>query len=183
MANRSLKGTSVADLVKTLRIYRRTHPIEGLSPAAEALLEQRILVNGWYPLEAFLELLDFTYRELLGSNEKATFELGLRGGERILSGPHKGFIQKGDPAASVMAMRHTWRVYFDFGELTGELVDEHTVEFTVKGYPDVTAPHAIVTAAWGAAAAKLAGAQETECEFIERPWEGGECLRYRVRWS
>lgn len=181
--NRSIKGASVGDLVKTLRIYRRSHSVEGLSRAAKALLDQRIIINGWYPIEAFLELLDFTYHHLLDSKEEAAFEMGVRGGEAILAGPHRGFIQQGDPTASVMAMRHTWRAYFNFGELTAELLDGPAVQFTVTGYPDVTEPHGIMIAAWDVAAARIAGARGAGCQMLERPWDGGECLRYRVDWA
>ena len=59
-SGRHTKGTNLVDLVKFLRKYRQTSPLPYLSPAAEELLETRIMVSNWYPFEAFLELLKIT---------------------------------------------------------------------------------------------------------------------------
>ncbi|MFW5875475.1 MAG: hypothetical protein ACOCXM_01935 [Myxococcota bacterium] len=180
---RRAKGTALIQLVKLLRAHRRKHPLRGLSPEAENLVEQHILPNEWYPLGPLREMMEFVHRDLLGSNEEATLQAGVTGGKVLLTGPHKGFIQPGDPAASVFAMRHIWRAYYDFGELTGEMIEgESAVRFTLREYPDVTASHALMIAGWGVAAALVAGAADAGAEILARPWEGDPELVYRVYW-
>ncbi|MFW6049982.1 MAG: hypothetical protein ACODAU_02340 [Myxococcota bacterium] len=180
---RRARGTALIQLVKLLRGQRKKGPLRGLSPQAKALLDEHILPNEWYPLEPFREMMDFLHRELCGSSEEATLQAGEAGGKVLLTGPHKAFIQPGDPAASVFAMRHIWRAYYDFGELSGEMIDGPAVRFTLKGYPDITVAHGLMIAGWGVAAALVAGAADAGAEILERPWDGDLQLVYRVFWS
>lgn len=179
---RRAKGTALIQLVKLLRAHRRKHPLPGLSPEAEEFLDQHLLPNEWYPLEPFREMMDVVHRELLGSNEEATVQAGVAGGKVLLTGPHKAFVRPGDPAASVFAMRHIWRAYYDFGEHTGEMVEGSAVRFTLNEYPDVTAAHALMIAGWTVAAALVAGAADAGAEILARPWKGDPELVYRVHW-
>lgn len=180
---RHAKGTGVIEVVRTLRAHRRQGVLKDLSPAAEQLLDTHILPNEWYSFAAFRELLDFMYEHLLGSSEEAALQAGITGGRTLLKGPHKGFVTPGDPAATVYAMRHTWRVYFDFGSLEAEIVEGPAVRFTVSGYPDVSIMHGMTIAGWAVAAAQLAGSRNAGCEMLERPWQGDAQLVYRVYWS
>jgi len=179
-ADRFSKGVAIADLVKVLKIYRRKCPLNGLSPAAEALLDEHILLTKWYSHESFLELLDTAYRVLLDSDEENALQMGINGGQVILQGIHSAFVQQGDPLGSVMALRHIWPTYYDFGGLTAELIDGQKVQFTVVDYPDITIPHAMVTVGWGIAAARLGGAFGARHEILERPWQGAPALKYRI---
>jgi hypothetical protein len=180
---RNTKGTGLVELVKVLRIHRHQQPLEGLGARGRALVDERILPNEWYPLEGFLDLLDFAYTQLLGRDDQATLQMGVAGGRVLLQGPHRAFIKPGDPSASVHAMRHTWPAYYDFGSLSAEPEGDSTVRFELTGYPDVPAPHAMMIAGWPIAAAQLSGAADARCEMLERPWRGGGPLAYRVVWS
>jgi hypothetical protein len=182
-SGRRAKGAGIVELVKVLRAYRRAHPIEGLGKSAEHLLDERIMTNEWYSLDAFLELLAYAYRHLLGSSEEAALQMGAAGGRALLQGPHKAFVKAGDPTGSVVALRHSWLTYYDFGNLAAELVDDRTVEFVVTGYPDVPVPHGMMIAGWAVAAAELAGARDVRCDILERPWIGDERQVHRVSWA
>jgi hypothetical protein len=178
---RHVKGTSVVDLVKALRKYRQTGPLPDLSPEAKGLLETRILSSAWYPLEPFLELLKITDELFLKGNEQAAVEMGALGGINHLQNVHKAIVLSGDPKSSVMAMRHVWRAHDDFGDLTVEIENDHAVVFALKGYEDIKMVHAMMTAGWGVAAARVAGSEKASVEAIERPWKGASQFRYRIR--
>jgi hypothetical protein len=177
---------NLTELVKVLRIHRRQKPLPRLSAAAEDLLATRILASEWYAHEPFLELLRCTDEVILGRSEARALEMGILGGHIALQGPHRAFVQPGDPEGSMLALRHVWRSYFDFGELAGEpeaLPHEERsrgVRFILTGYPDIPCVHAHMTAGWPMAAAQIAGARDPQCEMLERPWKGAQRLVFRV---
>jgi hypothetical protein len=178
--DRHAKGVNIVDLVRRIKTFRRQHPSVKLSPAAEAVLLEYITPTKWYPLEVFHELVDFMYKKNLGSSADKAIEVGMAGGRAALEGFHKVYITKGDPAASVNAMRHGWRTYFDFGELEVKLEGDHTAYFTLKDYPDIPQVHGLLVIGWDMAAAQVAGAKKVTYEILESPWRGGSCLRYRI---
>ena len=78
-------------------------------------------------------------------------------------------------------MRHAWAAIYDFGELSIEHDDEHSVGFRIDGYEDLAMPHAMMTAGWGLAAARIGGAAQASTEILERPWKGSASFRYVIR--
>jgi hypothetical protein len=79
-----------------------------------------------------------------------------------------------------MAMRHTWRVYFDFGELTVERDGPRGVRFVVEGYEDMLPAHGQMIVGWHTAAALEAGASTARSLVLEAPWRRGKRLVHRV---
>lgn len=177
---RYAKGTNLSQLVPLLKKRRRARTFGPLSPSAERLLEERILDHAWYAHAPFLELLRVLYREVLGSNEENAISMGIAGGRVSLLGVHKTFVIAGDPIGSAMAMRHSWRAYFNFADLKATRDNDNRVTLTLTGYSDVPAVHGGLIAGWAVAAAQLAGAQEARGEIVEKPWETGGKLVYRV---
>ncbi len=169
---RHVKGVNLLGLVKTIKVLRRQRPIDGLSPETLALLEERVLVSSWYPLQHLWELLDVTYRELLGSEPARALEIGVMGGMEVWSGTHRVFVVERGPISVLRSMGPAWSSYFDFGSLDVTLVDERCVRFTVRDYPDVPVPHGMTIAGWHLAAARVAGCPEASAEVVEAPWEG-----------
>ena len=179
-SGRHMKGTSFIDLVKFLKNHRKINPLPSMSPATQALLDTHILVSAWYPLEIFIELLRVTDQVFVKGNENTALEMGIAAGLNHFNGAHAAYISTGDPQASVMSMRHAWRAHADFGDLTAEAVDNTTVVFTLKNYRDIPMTHAMMTAGWGVAAARFAGAKKSRAEVIDRPWKGAPQSRYQI---
>jgi hypothetical protein len=177
---RHAKGTNLIELIKALKVHQRARPIEGLSPAAQELLETRILVSDWYPHEPFLELLKVLYERLLGRSQERALQVGIAGSTVALQTTYRAYIHKGDPAGSVLAMRHIWRAFFDFGELKANLEPDGSVQFVLTGYLDVPPVHAALFTAWTVAAARLAGSDKARVEIVEAPWNGADRLVYRA---
>jgi hypothetical protein len=177
---RHAKGTNLIELIKALKVYQRTRPLDGLSPAAQSMLDTRVLVSDWYPIEPFLELLTVLYERLLGRVPERAQHLGITGGTLALQSTYRAYIREGDPAASVLAMRHIWRAFFDFGELKANLEADDSVRFVLTGYPDMPPVHAAIVTAWSVAAARLAGSEKAEVAIVEAPWDGTDRLVYRT---
>ncbi|MBN1653368.1 MAG: hypothetical protein JXA30_06280 [Deltaproteobacteria bacterium] len=178
--DRLTKGVAVVNLVKILKIYRRNSSLKAFTPATEALFHEHILPNRWYPHDSFLELLEFVYRHLLGSDEQNAVQMGINGGLEVLQGVHGAFVQKHDPVGSILAMRHIWPTYYNFGALDGKAAGAHSVRFIVTDYPDISIAHAMMIIGWGIAAAQLGGASDARYEVLKRPWKGDSLLSYRI---
>lgn len=177
---RHAKGTNLVELIKVLKVHQRQRPIEGLSREAQELLETRILLSDWYPHEPFMELLKVLFEQLLGRSTNKALQIGITGSITALRGPYKAYIRSGDPAASVLAMRHIWRTFFDFGDLKASLDEDRSVSFVLTGYHDVSPVHAAMITAWSVGAARLAGSGTADVEIIEAPWDGADRLVYRT---
>jgi hypothetical protein len=178
---RHVKGVNLVDLVKVLKAHGRSHSLDGLGDGARELLDQRILPTEWYPLEAHLELLDFTFDRLLGRSEIKAAQMGQLGARAVLTTFHRAFIRKGQPLQSALGMRHLWAAYFDFGTLDAEAVGDRAVRFVIDEYPDIPAVHGVMVAAWHTTAPELAGAQGVTCEWRERAWKGSTKTVYVVK--
>jgi hypothetical protein len=179
--DRHVKGINLVGLVKLLRVYRRQKPIRGLSPGAMALLDDRILVSSWYPLQHHWELLGFMYREMLGSDPEHALAMGLAGGKETWKGTHRVFVSERGAISALNSMGPAWRSYFDFGELDVDVEDEHTVRFTVRDYADCPVAHGMTIAGWHLAAAQLAGSPKATIEVLDKPWAGAREQVHVVR--
>jgi hypothetical protein len=126
------------------------------------------------------ELLRVTYEQLLGCDEKAALQMGIAAAIPAFSGVHGAFIIRGDPSGTVLSLRHLWRSSYDFGTLDASNDSASSVTFTLKGFPDVSACHAMMIASWAVAAAQISGADQRRLEVLERPWTGQPTFRYRV---
>jgi hypothetical protein len=168
---RRAKGVSFVELVKLLKSYRRKHSLGALSDEALELLEAHLLPTEWYAFSGVRELIQVSYRHLLGESEEAALQMGIAGGSYALTTYHKNFVKPNDPLASTLAMRHTWKLYFDFGELSATLDGDDAVRFVLEGYPDMTVAHGMMIIGWHRAAGLAAGAPKTRGTILEAPWK------------
>jgi hypothetical protein len=180
-SERHVRGASVIEVVKILRKIRKAGPLPSLSGAAQELLDTQILFSQWYPFEPFEELLKIVYVLVFKRSEQYALEMSIKTGTKQFQGPHKGFISKGDPQNSVLALRRTWPIHYDFGELNTAAESDHSVVLTLTGFNDITPVQAMTNTGFAVAAARLAGARNASGEVFEKPWIGAPHLRYRVR--
>jgi len=178
---RKAKGANFVSLVRSLKAWRKTQPLGPMSHGAEKMLDERILHSEWYPHAPLVDLLRVLYRDLLGSSEEHTLQAGILEGKNALTTWHSMYVMADDPIGSAMAMRHSWRTYFNFGELKAEQSDPTTVTLTLSGYHDVQPCHANMILGWAIAAAQLGGAPKATGEIIERPWKSGKTMVYCVK--
>ena len=178
---RHVKGMVIIDLIKFLKHYAKSAPLGYMGPSVEKLFTTRLLGSAWYELEPFLGLLQFTDALYLKGNELRTLEFAAAGGVQNLRTVYKAYTKEGDAHGSVMAMRHAWGAMYDFAELSVEFDDAHTVQFKLAEYEGLAMSHALMTAGWGLAAARVAGCADAKVEIIDRPWRGSVSYRYQVR--
>lgn len=179
---RKAKGANFTPLVKALKAFRKRKPLGAMPSSAEAMLDERILDSAWYPHAPLVELLRVMHRDLLNGNEEVLLQTGILEGKNALKTWHSSYVMENDPIGSALAMRHSWRTYFNFGELKAEQSSDTTVTLTLSGYHDVQLVHANMILGWAIAAAQLSGAPHATGDFVERPWRtGSRLLIYRVK--
>lgn len=169
----------MVDLVKFTKHYEKQVSPFSLAADTRAFLSGRVVTTQWYPLAYFHDILAALDDRLWHGSEERALELGAGGGA-AMRGLQKTYGQEG-PLSSVLAMRHAWRAHYDFGVLSAETPNDSMVRFTVDGYPDMPMTHGMMTAGWGLAAARMAGASSARAEILERPWLGAKRFVYQVR--
>lgn len=181
-AERKAKGVNLLGLVKLLRSHRHTQPLTGLAPELEHLVDQRILMTDWYPLEQLWGLLEFTYRNILNEDPKAAIAMGVAGGTEMWTKTHRAFLASDDPCYSLRQMKPAWHSYFNFGMLDVERVDDCTMRFRIRDYPDLPVYHGLTIGGWHVAAAQVGGWPDARLELAQGPWESDAIVQeYLVR--
>ena len=107
-------------------------------------------------------------------------EMGAAGATEQLQSIYKAYLKAGDAKESVYALRHAWRAQYDFGQLAADALDASSVLFTLSDYEGVGMVHGMMIVGWGVAAARVCGCTGARADVLERPWRGGERLRYRI---
>lgn len=173
-------GAVVIDIVKFIKNYeKRTGKTLAFSDPTQACLRRRVSQSEWVPIQSFHELLSAVGRIAVRGDERRALEMGAAGGA-AMRGVQKAYGVVGDPRASIIAMRHAWRAHYDFGRLTCESRADGAVLFAVEDYPDMPMVHGLMTAGWGIAAARAAGASHVDVTILERPWDGAPRLSYNI---
>lgn len=181
-STRRAKGVNLIGLVKLVKGLRKRRPLRPgtLSKAAEAFLNEHVLISDWYPFDVYQELMELVFRQIIGGSEEAALEMGIIGGREAFSGFHKQFVAPGNPLETLLAVRHTWRVYYDFGSLAAIGEGPRGVRLVVEGYPDMGACHGNMIVGWHVAAAREAGAETARSDILKAPWRGDTRLIHRV---
>lgn len=174
-----MAGANVLDLVKLVANLEKAHGTQPLSPACRAIMVERVNLSIWYDIDLFHELLRLVDRLVVKGSESRALDLGATGGA-ALRGILKAYVVLGDAHNSVLAMRHAWRAHFNFGRLAFELPGGNAVLFRLEQFDDMPMVHALMTAGWGVAAARAAGARDASATVLARPWLREGDFTYRV---
>ena len=172
-ATRRAKGVNLIELVKLLRIERKAGRLGSLSADDEALLDERILVSSWYPVEQFWRLLGLAHERVLGGSEPKTIELGRQGARRVMGGVHSAFVSHDDLARGIKSFARGWSTYFDFGTVECALEPDR-VRIVIQGYPDMPRAHALTTLGWYEVALEMMSFESAKAEVVSGPWSGGD---------
>jgi len=181
MSERHVAGAVTVDLVKLVKTFERAQgEIPEMHAEVRALLGRRVGFSEWISLALYHKLLEVVDGIALFGKERRALNMGMAGGA-AMRGVLKAYGVHGDPVNTVLAMRHAWSAHYDFGRLRAEAVGERAVRFTVQDYPDNPMPHALMTAGWGVAAARSAGADDAHAEVLDRPWLDASEFIYVIR--
>jgi len=173
-AARLAKGVNFIELVKLLRVARREGRLPGLTVAESALLDERILVSSWYPIETLWRWLELCH-ELFGASDEAAIHMGRIGGERVLSSVHSSFLKPDDLERGLRTTERAWPSYFDFGSVEAKLYG-NAIRITIHDYPDIPRVHGLCMLGWFEAAVLLNDYEQSYAKIVAEPWSGDPAL-------
>jgi hypothetical protein len=136
----SVKGTSVLQLVKALRLSGKAARAT-LAAHLHHYLEERILVSSWYPIDDYLALLRAVMAILPRPPGSDPWELcGELAARHDLNTVYKGMVRGGSLARALKAARDLWTLYWNVGriELGG---DEAEASIDLYEFPVVSQDH------------------------------------------
>jgi len=171
MRPRQAKGVNLIDLVKLLRSARRAGSLPELSAADQALLDERVLVSKWYPIESFWRLLELAHEHVLGRSDEATVRLGVVGAESVMSGVHRVYVAGQDLERALKGFARGWGSYFDFG-FVKTAIDGRSVRIEIHGYADMPRTHGLTTLGWMRTSLGMVTGELDSAEIVGEPWAG-----------
>lgn len=89
---KSVKGTMVIDIVKTIKGFKDSNWNQFLSPQAQELISQKILPSNWYPLKPVLSWMTAIYKILGKGDPKAARTWGKLNSKRLLATTYKRML-------------------------------------------------------------------------------------------
>jgi hypothetical protein len=171
-----IKGTGIIGIVKALR-SRREAVKQYLSPELDHYLEERIVLNNWYPEQDYLHLLQ-VYRKVWP--ERSYEDIGRFGAQEALSGVYRNIVTD-DVATSARHMRVNWRNYHDTGELSID-VEPSVIRVKVSDYPVVSDELCRLNQGYFSELLKLGGAQILSCSKVRCTVRGDEDCLWEFDW-
>jgi len=177
---RHAKGVNLIDLVKLLKIARREGRLGELSAEDAALLDERVLVSDWYPIESFWRLLELAHERVLNGSDDMTVMLGVAGATNVMGSVHAAYVSKEGIDRAARRFERGWASYFDFGSVK-VTHSGGVVRFTIQGYPDIPRIHALTTLGWLRATFTLVGLEPVRSVIVAAPWAGADELVYELQ--
>lgn len=146
-------------------------------------LEGTILASTWHPFE-LNNRLDSVIVKTLGEGSKEIFEkIGRASAQQNLTGPHKAFAARRDPAWFLSATDRIYGFYYDSGHRTYESTGPNSGVITTFEADTFSETDCLTVIGWYKEALQMCGA--TSVEMVEEACRarGDDVCRYRIRWT
>lgn len=146
-------------------------------------LEGTILASAWHPFE-LNDRLDSIIVKTLGEGSKEIFEkIGQTSAQQNLSGPHRAFAARRDPAWFLSATDRIYGFYYDTGHRTYEATGPNSGVITTFDAETFSETDCLTVIGWYKEALRMCGA--TDVEMVEEACRsrGDSVCRYRISWT
>ena len=156
--------------------------LDSLPEEDREILEGTILASTWHPFE-FNDQLDRAIVKVLGDGAREIFEkIGRASAKQNLTGPHKAFMARRDPAWFLSATNRIYDFYYDTGHRTYESTGPTSGVMTTYDAEAVTETDCLTVIGWYKEALEMCGANQVEMVEETCRARGGEVCRYRISW-
>ena len=157
--------------------------LEALPQEDRDVLGRSVLAANWYPFE-LNKRLDQAIVTALGGGMRQIFEnIGATSARENLTGPHKAFLTKGDPARFMRATDRIYEFYYSTGSRDFEPTSPNSGIMTTRDADTFSATDCLTVIGWYKEALKLCGARAVEMEEEKCRARGDDVCRYQVRWQ
>jgi hypothetical protein len=179
-----IKGTCVKSVLGFLsREGLLQSSMTGISSPSREVLGSHLLATNWYPVGAYIELLDHVANRPGRGGE----ELMLRIGKQIvtdgLSTVYKVFLPVESPSMAVARGRFLWRSYFKGSELRLLNADRGVADYEVYGEAHTSPAYCTTKLGGMIGSLELIGARRVTGEHTHCICRGNGSCRFRLTWE
>lgn len=184
MSSDRIKGTCVRSVIGVLSREGLLEPaMASLSSMSREVFLGGVLATGWYPVDAYIELLDaVAARAGLGAEG-----LMLRVGKQIVSDGlttvYRVFLPVDSPFQGVSRGQYLWRTYFKNSELNLLRAGKGVADFEVTGEARTSPAYCLTKLGGMIGSLELIGASGVQGEHPSCRHRGDATCRFQLTWE
>ncbi len=185
MEERKVKGTMLADHVRTIRKFKDKNWDQYLKPEDWDIINTRIMDPVWYPFDTYKRCAMAVFKVLANEDVTVVRERGRIIGKDLFTGPYKKAIVAGDPLASLKKFVNIYDLFFNFSSLSVEAVGEKNINIHHDFDPKDPAglPYCHLLMGYLDTLVDMAGGNNAEIKIMEKQWEGSPTTRFSIFWE
>lgn len=172
-------------IVKSIKVNHklRSKYDEILSDGAKELLNQRILVGSWYPLEEYRQIYD-SFCLIEGKNNlKTLHQWGIDEAKRWLTTIYRSTIIKEDLQIAVKKFSRFHRKVYNFGEIVPKFVSDTVLEFTYTNMPRDWENYYRIAAGFAVFFIETCLDKKVSHFFLNKSWIDGGWTKLKLSWA
>ena len=179
-----IKGTCLRSVIGFLRDAGMLDDVvRDLGPESRVVFGSDLLPVNWYPVEAYLELLD-RVADVGKPHAEAYFDqIGRRIIRDGLSGVYRAFLPVETMLRGLRRGSQLWGFYFRGSELQVIELDEHNARLPVLGEPRTTHAYCRTKLAGISEALAMAGAANVQVSHNRCVLRGNSVCEYELCWT
>lgn len=160
-----------------------TKILEALPEEDREVLQGTILASTWHPFE-LNDRIDSAIVAVLGEGSREIFEkIGRASARQNLSGPHRAFAARRDPAWFLSATDRIYGFYYDTGYRTYESTGPTSGVITTYDADTFSETDCLTVIGWYKEALLMCGASSVEMTEEACRSGGSSFCRYKISWT
>jgi hypothetical protein len=181
---RQVKGALFADYVRMLRIQKGVDWSQYLPPEDLTYLQDKVQLDGWYPMATFERLGNQILRTLAHGDLEAVRQWGRLSTDQLRT-LHPMLVAPKDPVETLNRFRVLRATFFDFDSIDVLMLHDDEAQIAVAYGMGMPAEEAasFQTMGFFERQLELAGATDVRARFLERSWAGDARTLLDLKWK
>ncbi|MFW9988243.1 MAG: hypothetical protein ACFFC3_06270 [Candidatus Odinarchaeota archaeon] len=181
---KEVKGTIFVTIVKSIKANpnSRGKYDDILSDKAKELLNQRILVATWYPLEQYREIYDAICLFEGKNDPKILHQWGRDEANRWFTTVYKFSVIEGDLKLATEKYSRFHRMVHNYGEILSEFLSDNELVFTYKDIPRDWKNWYLIAAGYANRFIELCINKKVNFFFLNKSWINNKWTKLKLSW-
>ncbi|HUT54827.1 MAG TPA: hypothetical protein VM658_15655 [bacterium] len=181
---KKIKGTTIVDVVKTIRSLDGLPWDEHLSDEAKQLVSQRILASQWYDFGPALLCIRAMYKLVGKEDPELARQWAKANSRRMVEETYRGFVGARDLDASIMRFSTMARSNLVRGlEFEMEKIGDRHYRVTFMDDDPGTEVIYYFIQGWLEMLVEISGVSNYSVRFLEKHWEGSKRTAIDIEWE
>jgi len=183
MVSRRVKGTLFVDYVRMMRGQKDANWSKHLTVEDLRFLQERIIPDGWYPMDVF-ERMGLAILAELARGDVQLSRLWGKAQVDWVTVQHPGLVALGDPCDTLMRFRVLRNSFFDYQALEIRAISdgEASIEVQYGMSPIAEQAASLQTMGFFERLLELAGAKAVTAWFSTQSWTQDKVTTMQLRW-